>query len=76
MQILSATWVLFWLVNVPNWAKLIQELTPQWRYCRHTVRATDHNSGPDVSEVNNTVFPASVSQKSIQLDYNSTEGYL
>ena len=74
MQLLRATWALFWIVSVPNWAQLIQELTPEWRCCTYTVRATDHNSAPNVSEVNDTVFPASVLQKSIQLHYNRTEG--
>lgn len=50
-------WNSMWIVDVPNWAKLIQELTPHWRCCRHSVGATDHYSALDISEVNNSGFP-------------------
>lgn len=53
----SYLWNSMWIADTPNWAKLIQALTPQWRCCRHSVGATDHNSAPDVSEVSNTAFP-------------------
>lgn len=53
----SHLWNSTWIVDVPNWAKLIQEWTSQWRCCNHSVGATAHNRAPDVSEVNNTAFP-------------------